>query len=200
LDLVGSIPAHPLFRLARLRRAGQALHVLRNKNTSQLARDMRENRPQSAFLVTALLAILVISIGSLVVLEFESHTPDANIISGTDAVWWAFVTVTTVGYGDRVPVTGTARLLAMLMMLVGIGIFGVLTSYLAHWFVSAEEKAMGADIVTLKADNITMKDDFTVVKNSLGALQTELVTIKQLLQEQNRSSIESENDAGGEEN
>jgi voltage-gated potassium channel len=197
LDLLGSIPAHPLLRLARLPRAVQAVRALRHKKRSQLAREMRENRPRSAFLITCLVAILVISVGSIAVLEFESRRPDANISAGADAVWWAFVTVTTVGYGDHVPVSDAARLLAMLLMLVGIGIFGVLTSYLAHWFVSTDEEEFESDIANLKADTIAMKEDISAVKRSIGAVQTDLAAIKRLLQEQNQSLTESDGQNGG---
>jgi voltage-gated potassium channel len=56
-----------------------------------------------------------------------------------DGVWWAWVTVTTVGYGDIVPVTGGGRLLAGLVMLIGMGLFSLITANFSAFFVAREE-------------------------------------------------------------
>jgi voltage-gated potassium channel len=54
----------------------------------------------------------------------------------TDALWWAFVTATTVGYGDLSPATGMGRIIASLLMLVGIGLIGSLTSSITSYFMN----------------------------------------------------------------
>jgi len=83
----------------------------------------------------ALLAIGVLLAGALTVLEVERSAPEANITSFQDAVWWALTTMTTVGYGDRFPVTAEGRLMAAGLMLSGIAVLGVLTASIAAWFV-----------------------------------------------------------------
>ena len=84
--------------------------------------------------VVAAVTVLVVVCGGLV-LDADRGTADANILTGQDALWWASTTVTTVGYGDRLPVTGEGRLVWVLLMLGGIALLGVITASIAAWFV-----------------------------------------------------------------
>jgi voltage-gated potassium channel len=79
--------------------------------------------------------------GAWLVLLFEDNTKGSNIHSYGDALWWAIVTVTTVGYGDRYPVTPGGRIVAVVLMLVGIGLIGVLTATVASVFVKEHTDA-----------------------------------------------------------
>jgi voltage-gated potassium channel Kch len=72
---------------------------------------------------------------------FEKNAPQSNIHSYHDALWWAVVTVTTVGYGDRFPVSEGGRAVAVVLMLVGIGLIGVLTATVASFFVQEHTDA-----------------------------------------------------------
>lgn len=80
-------------------------------------------------------AIAAVFLGALTVLDAERLAPTANIRSFGDAVWWACTTVTTVGYGDRYPVTATGRVIAVVLMVVGIALVGSITAAVAAWFV-----------------------------------------------------------------
>ncbi len=71
----------------------------------------------------------------LLVLDAERGAEGANIVGSEDALWWAATTVTTVGYGDRFPVTGEGRLVAVALMVGGIALLGVVTASVAAWFV-----------------------------------------------------------------
>lgn len=83
-----------------------------------------------------LLAVgLVVFAGAGMALSFENGARGSNIHTFGDALWWAVVTVTTVGYGDRYPVTAGGRGVAVVLMLVGIGLIGVLTATVASYFV-----------------------------------------------------------------
>jgi voltage-gated potassium channel len=64
----------------------------------------------------------------VLVLEFESASPDGKIVTGGDALWYSMVTITTVGYGDYYPITPGGRLTAVFIMVAGMGIIGVLAS------------------------------------------------------------------------
>jgi voltage-gated potassium channel len=79
------------------------------------------------------------------VLQFESRSPDANIRSGGDALWWAIVTITTVGYGDRFPVTAPGRITGVFVMVAGVGIIGALASILASILVPGPKEAPAED-------------------------------------------------------
>ncbi|MBC2901466.1 potassium channel family protein [Streptomyces cupreus] len=77
--------------------------------------------------------------GSLAVLSVERDSPDGNIKTLGDAVWWSFTTMTTVGYGDHAPTTGLGRILAVGLMLSGIALLGVVTANIAAWFIARFE-------------------------------------------------------------
>lgn len=78
--------------------------------------------------------------GSLAVLSVERDSPEGNIDTLGDAVWWSFTTMTTVGYGDHAPTTGLGRVLAVGLMLSGIALLGVVTANIAAWFIARFEK------------------------------------------------------------
>lgn len=79
--------------------------------------------------------ILIVFVASLAMLDAERHAAGANIRSYGNAAWWAISTISTVGYGDRYPVTGEGRLVAAALMLAGIALLGVVTAAVASWFI-----------------------------------------------------------------
>jgi voltage-gated potassium channel len=117
----------PALRPLRLLRLFSIGHMLAQRARGGLA-------GEAAKLVTATSA-LVIFIGGVAILDVERDAPDANITAPADGFWWALTTMTTVGYGDRFPVTTTGRLIAAALMLVGIALLGVLTASIAAWFI-----------------------------------------------------------------
>jgi voltage-gated potassium channel len=142
LDLLGSIPTlgffrfTALFRLARLSRLVRILRRLGDQGARGLVRDVIRNRSQYALFITVLLGLIVTSVSSVLILQFESKSPEASIKTGGDALWWAIVTITTVGYGDFYPVTTLGRLTGVFVMFSGIGIIGALASILASLLVA----------------------------------------------------------------
>ncbi|WP_051855041.1 potassium channel family protein [Streptomyces sp. NRRL B-1347] len=92
----------------------------------------------TTYVVGAVVGLLMF--GSLAVLSVERESPDGNIKTLGDAVWWSFTTMTTVGYGDHAPTTGLGRVLAVGLMLSGIALLGVVTANIAAWFIARFEK------------------------------------------------------------
>ena len=86
------------------------------------------------------MGILVLEFGSLWILHVEQNAPGANITSASDALWYTIVTISTVGYGDRYPVTNEGRLIGSLIIVVGVGIFGTFTGYLANLFLAPRKE------------------------------------------------------------
>lgn len=80
-------------------------------------------------------SLLVIYLCALAVLEAERGVPGANIETFGDAIWWAFVTVATVGYGDFFPVTAVGRMWAVGLMASGIAIVGTVTATVSSWVI-----------------------------------------------------------------
>jgi voltage-gated potassium channel len=141
LDLLGSIPTFGittyggLLRLARLSRLARIARLMKGENKKELVADVLHNRSRYAAFITILLTILVLTISSVLVLQFESKDPAASIQTGADALWYSIVTITTVGYGDFYPVTGPGRIAGMFIMFAGVGIIGALASLLSSLLV-----------------------------------------------------------------
>ena len=125
-------PATALLRLARLSRLARITRLLRGENRRALVQDIVRNRGEYAIFITLLTAFLVISVATVIIVQVESTNPDSNIRTGADALWWALVTITTVGYGDKYPVTLIGRTTAVFVMFAGVGIIGSLASILCQ--------------------------------------------------------------------
>jgi voltage-gated potassium channel len=118
-----------LLRLLNLARVGVVL-----TNALKRAREILTHRGLHFVLLAVLGIVLACSTAEL---TFEQHARGPTIHNFTDALWWAIVTVTTVGYGDKYPVTAGGRGVAVVLMLVGIGLIGVLTATVASYFIEA---------------------------------------------------------------
>jgi voltage-gated potassium channel len=177
LDLLGSIPSFGVFkyggllRLARLSRFARIARLLRGENKKTLVKDVLDHRNHYAGFITILLTILVLTVASVLVLQFESQSRDANITTGGDAFWYAIATITTVGYGDYYPVTPAGRITAMFIMFMGVGIIGALASILASLLVGGspteEETPAAAPTLTVQEELKTIKDELAVLHQML---------------------------------
>jgi voltage-gated potassium channel len=133
----------PMLRPLRVLRSLRLLRLLRLALLTGLAgKGLREARNilRHRGLNWVLLIVLILNlIAAAMVLEFERSNPEANITSYPDALWWAVTTITTVGYGDRFPMSPAGRGVAVVLMVSGIAMFGVITATIAAYFV--EQKA-----------------------------------------------------------
>ena len=193
LDLIGSLPtlgffqATALFRLARLSRLARITKLLRGQAGKDLVIDVLANRSQYATFITILLAGMVLSFSSMIVLQVESGSPDANITRGGDALWWGLVTITTVGYGDFFPVTTIGRLTGAFVMFAGVGIIGSLASILASILVpSADETAAAAAASEAGGEDAPSGERAAAVdsiQSELAQIRVELAAMRALLAE-----------------
>ena len=140
IDLVSSIPAVSYLRAGRVLRLIRLLRLIRAfRSTQQFLKHVFKNKAQGAFTSVAILAVLLIIFCSIAILQVEKD-PNSNIKSAEDAIWWSYVTITTVGYGDKFPVTTEGRIIAAVLMTAGVGLFGTFTAFIASWFV--EDKSL----------------------------------------------------------
>ncbi|MBP6864028.1 MAG: potassium channel family protein [Candidatus Didemnitutus sp.] len=138
LDLVACIPHIDALRVARLVRVAHVIRVLRDVRMMQrIVSGAFQHRVRGGFAAAGLTVALLISFSSVAILAFERREPEANIVSAEDAIWWSAETLTTVGYGDRFPVTGEGRVLAVSLMLCGIGLFGTISGITASFLLGA---------------------------------------------------------------
>ncbi|MEM6793038.1 MAG: ion channel, partial [Acidobacteriota bacterium] len=158
LDFLSSLPAIDVFRWGRTARIFRILRLLRGLRAARIVTHfVMFRRAECAFWTTALIAVLVIILGSIGILQLERGA-GGNIESGPAALWWSFVTVTTVGYGDHYPITGGGRALAASLMLIGIGVFGTFTAYLAtHFLDDGDSSAQEAQIAELASELAEVK-------------------------------------------
>jgi voltage-gated potassium channel len=115
-----------LIRLIRLVRA--------YKSVKKLVSHIYKDKAQGILTSVFILAILIVVISSVAILQVETGQ-DSNIKTAEDAIWWTYSTITTVGYGDRYPVTSEGRVIAMVLMTFGVGLFGTFTAFVSSHFV-----------------------------------------------------------------
>jgi len=189
LDLLGSIPFVAAFAIFRVARLFRVVRLMRHVTGGQLRNIILGRLAQSTLLFTLVVALILVFTIGWGVFSVEHNAPHANITTYQDAVWWGFVTITTVGYGDYYPVTGTGRFLAVILMFFGLGIIGVLSSFLASTFVSLEarrreRRARRARSGEEVEENGEDGEDETIdLEAELAAMKEELTAIKQLLEQ-----------------
>jgi voltage-gated potassium channel len=141
IDLVASIPNLDVLRWGRLVRILRVIRLLRGiRSIQRLLQMLMGNRVESGAVALTLTAFLLIvfSASSILVVEQDSNS---NIKTAEDAIWWAVSTITTVGYGDKYPVTSEGRCLGILLMLTGVGMFGGLSGLVASVFLEKRERS-----------------------------------------------------------
>jgi voltage-gated potassium channel len=134
IDLISSIPTFDVLRFGRLFRLFRLLRILRAlRSTKHIMSFYYKNKARNTFSLVLMTAFLTTIFCSIAVLQVETD-PNSNIKSAEDAIWWAYCTISTVGYGDRFPVTTEGRIIGGILMTVGIGLFGTFTSLMASKF------------------------------------------------------------------
>jgi voltage-gated potassium channel len=139
LPMLRPLRAARLLRLLNLARVGVVL-----ANALRRTRSLFTHRGLHFVLLAVLATIFACS---ALLLSFEANAKGSNIHNFADALWWAIVTVTTVGYGDKYPVTAGGRGIATVLMFVGIGLIGVLTATVASYFVEQSADEDRAELV-----------------------------------------------------
>ena len=155
LDLI--IVVVPAFRALRVVRLISVFLVLLRR-----ARDL----PYLVLpLYVAAITAVLIGVSAVLVFDAEGSDPNSNIKTLGDAVWWAFTTVTTVGYGDEYPVTPIGRTLGVLLMLSGITLLGSLTASAAAWITNTRREAQEA------VTNEALMEQIKALRDEVGELR-----------------------------
>lgn len=136
-DLLACIPFLRIFRVFRIVRV---VRLMREIGPRVIIAQLLYDRAGSVLYLTIFFGLLIIQTASMTVLRAENANPDANIQTPSDAIWWSYVTITTVGYGDRFPTTTWGRIVGVLLMTSGVALFGVFTSFLANLFLAPKKK------------------------------------------------------------
>lgn len=140
IDLIASIPTFDFMRAGRLLRVIRLIRLIRAfRSTKHIVQHVFKNKIQGTLTSVAIIAILMLLLSSVAILQFETD-PNSNIKTAEDAIWWSYVTITTVGYGDKYPVTTEGRIIAVILMTVGVGLFGTFTAFVSSWFVKSNQE------------------------------------------------------------
>jgi voltage-gated potassium channel len=152
-------------RIGRAARVMQILRVLRGvRSTKLVAGFLLDRRAEGTFLAATLVSLPLVVFTIVAILQFE-HVDGANITSAQDAVWWSVVTITTVGYGDRYPITGEGRAIAALLMIAGVGLFGTFSGFVASWFLAPAKKEHESELHELRKEIINLRQPLETRSN-----------------------------------
>lgn len=113
---------------------------------------------------------LVVFVASLAVLDAERDA-GGNINDFGDALWWSMTTITTIGYGDLYPITGTGRFVAVGLMLAGIALLGIVTASVATWLI---DRVADTDA----EQGAATRRDLAVVRNELAEVKALLIDVQ----------------------
>lgn len=175
-DLLASLPFEQV-KILRVFRLIRVFRLLRSYGVRYVVRSLVKDRAGSALLTLLLMGILVLQFGSLEMLNLEQYAPGANITTASDALWYVMVTISTVGYGDTYPVTRAGRIAGALIIVVGVGIFGTFTGYLANLFLSP--KPVDLDPTTSSPDDARYQ--LAQLKDLIAQQQATIEAIERLL-------------------
>jgi voltage-gated potassium channel len=166
LDLiVVVIPTARPLRLLKLARLGAVTGVLarRSRRTTHL-------RVAAAVCASA---VVLLFVAAAAMYDAERDAPTGTIKTFGDALWWAATTVSTVGYGDKVPVTVEGRLVAVALMVVGISVLGVVTAAVAAWFVQ-QLRDVREDEARAEATLTEVMEELRAIREENSLLHTKL--------------------------
>jgi voltage-gated potassium channel len=126
LDLLSSLPVIDQFRYVRVLRIFRILRIV--KSINRLYKFIITNKKASLYGLIVFVSTITLILSSTFVLYIEKDV--GNIQTAEDALWWSYITITTVGYGDYYPVTNPGKLVTSILILNGIAIFGTIVSYI----------------------------------------------------------------------
>jgi len=169
-DLLASMPFEQakILRVFRLIKVGRLIH---DYGWKRIGSALLKDRAGSALYILLLVAILMLEFGSLEMLRLEADVPGANITDASDALWYIVVTMATVGYGDEYPITNPGRLMGTIIILVGVGIFGTLTGYLANLFLSPAKKTQQPSPASVSERIATLREMISQQQAALDDLE-----------------------------
>lgn len=128
-DFIASIPAIEPLRFMRILQVLRVIRLLRSSKNIYF--QLQNNRRETTLASIFLLLTVLITVGASSILFVEGNVPEANIHTAGDALWWVFVTISTVGYGDYYPVTTLGRIIAICIIICGVGLFGMVAGLIS---------------------------------------------------------------------
>jgi len=172
IDLLSSIPMVEQLQFIRIIRIARILRAIQQIRSSKIMFKMIfEHRFKATFSLVSAISFILVTFGAIGILLLEQGEQGSNINTGIDALWWSFVTITTVGYGDHYPVTTGGRIIAALLMTAGVGLFGTFTGFISSWFVDGGDqpiKQQTPSAAALHTEVSELKQDIAELKTLIS--------------------------------
>ncbi|MDV5171024.1 potassium channel family protein [Photobacterium rosenbergii] len=178
IDFIASIPIIEPIRFARLLQIFRVIRLIRS--SQQILRQIRSNRREATVASIFLLLTVLVSVGSALMLILEGNVPESNIKDASDALWWVFVTISTVGYGDHYPVTEFGKMLAAVIIVCGVGLFGMVAGLVSSIISDPEHKK--------KQNDARHEKEWQAMLANQQRLMDRLEAIERKLEEKNRET------------
>lgn len=196
IDFVASIPAIEALRIARVFQILRVIRLIRMSRSLLLPLIKQRKQATVASLLVAMVTILTFA--SIIILIVESGTEGANIQTAEQAIWWALVTISTVGYGDYYPVSTAGHIVGGVVIVSGVSFFGVISGYMASVFVAPDEterqEAQNAHKAEIKSELelalARMEENQAQMERNQAQMLAKIAELKQTLEEKNRPSNE----------
>lgn len=178
----------PILRVFRLLHVAAVVRALRSRGAGTIAEELFVSRAAATFFVTIFLVVVVLEFAGALVLNAEAGAAGANIRTPGDALWWGYVTITTVGYGDQYPVTPWGRIIGVFLLTAGVALFSVFTGFIANAFLAPRrsprraKRRIEAGSVLAEIDSIRQllaegEDRNASLRSRLDALERALVEV-----------------------
>lgn len=168
LDFISSIPMVGVFQWARIGRVVRILRLLRAFRSSKiLITHLFQHRARSTLATVTLISVVLMIFSSIAMLHVETAV-NSNIKTPEDALWWSFATITTVGYGDKYPITDAGRMVAVVLMIAGVGLFATFTAYLSNFFLESAHKKSETDMRDLITEVRLLREKIDSMDNRDG--------------------------------
>ncbi len=176
----------PLLRMFRLFHVAAVFRAMRSRGPGSIAAELYVTRAAATFYTTIFLVIVVLEMAGALVLTAEADAAGANIRTPGDALWWGYVTITTVGYGDQFPVTAWGRIIGVFLLTAGVALFSVFTGFIANAFLAprrarrrlageAQEGSVRAELDAIRALLDEHEDRTATLRSRLDSLERTLV-------------------------
>jgi voltage-gated potassium channel Kch len=174
-DLLAAVPFLAVFRLFHV---AAVVRALRSRGPGAILEELSVSRASATFYFTIFLVILVLELSGALVLDAEAGDASANIRTPGDALWWGYVTITTVGYGDQYPVTPWGRVIGVFLLTAGVALFSVFTGFIANAFLAPRRRrrrtALAAEAGSVQAELDAIRDLLAESEDHNAALRSRL--------------------------
>jgi voltage-gated potassium channel len=136
----------------------RAYLTLRDLRFDHVRENVKREGAEFTLFIEIFLVIVIIEVCAVSILYFEGRSSDPIIRSAQDALWWAYVTISAVGYGDMYPTTAGGRFVGIVLMTTGVGIYATIAGYFAHRLIYRKASGRTDGSALTSKENLNLSD------------------------------------------